>query len=805
MRLSKNRYVLLITMALCYGGLYGQIPLYNGTLVSDIGVSNNIGKANTSRNVTVDNNGNIYVVYTGSSGIRVAKSMDRGQSFLPSVSVTIFNAEPEIIVNDAGIIFVAWSELGNIMLSRSTDNGETFSAPYIVGAGFFSVHMAVFDDNIYVTDKLGEYLYYNLNNGVGTFSNTQLTRQVFADVRVDQNGVVYMQSDNPNVSLFNSFDEGSTFSRIFLRPSIRVFFSSYTLSDGPCGTFVFTGGFGDIGYKVDVSNGQGVSIPLGNNFTNEGRTLYADHRGTLIDGYQNNLGELVMNISNDQGQTFAAPVVIGQGESHNIARNPVTEDIVVVYEQSGQIYLSVYNDLLKTIKIETLSSLTNCYGDTLTIPYALTGGFDSNTDLTFYISDETGNFENKTLIGTVVTNTNGSINIQLANTILPGNQYRIQIESLADCTQSNIVDLGIYDMPYANISRSSGSICQGEDAVFLLEGTPNAEVLYTLNSVNSNVVALDASGNASVTVFGAVTDQSLSLELVENPLEGCSVPLNDTALVLINPLPRSLLQDTYLLCMNTNGTEMVTTPLVIDTFLSDTDYHFEWFFNSTILPSFSGLPAIFPSQGGEYTVEVTNITTGCYTLSNVAMVNESSPPIINPRVVTPAFARNHVVDVEVTNNASLNAISEYEFSLNNGTWVLGNGNPGGAYNYVFDEDVKLGTNTIRVRDIKGCGENEIEVIVMDYPHFFTPNGDRIHDTWNITGAISPTNYLASANIFIFDRYGKLLKQINPLGPGWDGTFNGRLMPTEDYWFVVNFIDPLDNQSKQFKAHFTLKR
>jgi large repetitive protein len=83
--------------------------------------------------------------------------------------------------------------------------------------------------------------------------------------------------------------------------------------------------------------------------------------------------------------------------------------------------------------------------------------------------------------------------------------------------------------------------------------------------------------------------------------------------------------------------------------------------------------------------------------------------------------------------------------------------------------------------------------------FFTPNNDGYHDTWNIIGiADNPT-----AKIYIFDRYGKLLKQLSPTGRGWDGTYNGRPMPSNDYWFRVEYRE--DGIEKEFRGHFTLKR
>ena len=91
----------------------------------------------------------------------------------------------------------------------------------------------------------------------------------------------------------------------------------------------------------------------------------------------------------------------------------------------------------------------------------------------------------------------------------------------------------------------------------------------------------------------------------------------------------------------------------------------------------------------------------------------------------------------------------------------------------------------------------ILIPVMGIPKFFTPNSDGINDTWNIQG-ITPS--YASSIIYIFDRFGKLIKQISPLGAGWDGTYNGQLLPADDYWFTMQLSD-----NRNIKGHFTLKR
>nr|WP_297783723.1 T9SS type B sorting domain-containing protein [uncultured Allomuricauda sp.] len=118
-------------------------------------------------------------------------------------------------------------------------------------------------------------------------------------------------------------------------------------------------------------------------------------------------------------------------------------------------------------------------------------------------------------------------------------------------------------------------------------------------------------------------------------------------------------------------------------------------------------------------------------------------------------------------------------------------------------DVPPGTNTVVINDKNGCGTTEpIEFLVVGYPKFFTPNSDGVHDNWNVYGV----EELVNPVVFIFDRYGKLLKQID-VNIGWDGTFNGRDMPSSDYWFRLDYEQ--DNEgvmvATQVRRHFSLVR
>jgi len=256
-----------------------------------------------------------------------------------------------------------------------------------------------------------------------------------------------------------------------------------------------------------------------------------------------------------------------------------------------------------------------------------------------------------------------------------------------------------------------------------------------------------------------------------------------TSLTLnVNLLPEFTIDDNYIICANTNGTEIIGPPL-IDTRLSIVDYTFEWRLNNVVIPGAidSNYLAI---QAGDYSVTVTNNITNCQRVANT-MVLESGPPVITATVISAAFADNHIVEVEALGGG------DYEYSLDNGPWQDSN---------IF-ENVSLGEHLVLVRDKYGCGFASNTVTIMDYPKYFTPNGDGYNDTWNITGINAQPN----AQIFIFDRFGKLLKQLNPSGNGWNGTFNGYNLPAADYWFTVKYMEPNGGDMKEYSAHFALKR
>jgi gliding motility-associated-like protein len=157
--------------------------------------------------------------------------------------------------------------------------------------------------------------------------------------------------------------------------------------------------------------------------------------------------------------------------------------------------------------------------------------------------------------------------------------------------------------------------------------------------------------------------------------------------------------------------------------------------------------------------------------------------------ITNAFSDNQTITITV------DGYGTYLYSLDDGPRQASN---------VF-ENVSLGEHYVTVWDSEGGVAASCDPLILtgvqiiDYPHYFTPNGDGIHDYWNIVGLSTQLN----AKIYIFDRQGKLIKQISPQSQGWDGTYNGNLMPATDYWFTVYYNEA--EAIKEFKAHFSLKR
>ena len=256
--------------------------------------------------------------------------------------------------------------------------------------------------------------------------------------------------------------------------------------------------------------------------------------------------------------------------------------------------------------------------------------------------------------------------------------------------------------------------------------------------------------------------------------------------LVVNPLPDANLGINFTLCVD--PITGIGSRIVDATPATPGNYQYIWAPTNPDVDALGNESALFDiTQGGTFSVIVTNTNTGCQSYNETITADFSSEPVtFTAVVVTPAFASGlTTIECEATGG-----FGTYEYSLNLVDWQS---------SPIFT-DLSNGTYTAYVRDLQGCNILSVSnLFAITYPNFFTPNGDGYHDTWNIFGL--DDSY--AANIYIYDRFGKLLKQISPKGIGWNGTFNGQLLPSTDYWFRIEYTEK--NIRKEFKSHFSLIR
>lgn len=198
-------------------------------------------------------------------------------------------------------------------------------------------------------------------------------------------------------------------------------------------------------------------------------------------------------------------------------------------------------------------------------------------------------------------------------------------------------------------------------------------------------------------------------------------------------------------------------------------------------------PSIVVSQEGEYGVTVANISGGAVCENKITVTVTFSK--------SPAIAKVHVEDMQLNNTVTIETATQgdYEFRLDDGDFQA---------DATF-EGVSPGVHMVTMRDVLGCGEVSEEIVVVGYLSTFTPNGDVLNETWQVEGLSA----LNTPIVTIYDRYGKLIKQMNEYDPGWDGSFNGKPLPSTDYWFKLSYLDDDGNRvyAKYLQSHFSLRR
>lgn len=147
-----------------------------------------------------------------------------------------------------------------------------------------------------------------------------------------------------------------------------------------------------------------------------------------------------------------------------------------------------------------------------------------------------------------------------------------------------------------------------------------------------------------------------------------------------------------------------------------------------------------------------------------------------------SYCQNRII----TQGACSSSFGEESFGQNFLTYRI---------NYLFSSSSNFSENII-YPGILQPEENEAELPLF-IPNGFSPNGDNINDTWTIEDIVKFQNY----SVKVINKSGGIIySEQSPNSIIWDGTFNGSIIASSDYYYVVN----IESINKTYTGSLTVK-
>lgn len=447
--------------------------------------------------------------------------------------------------------------------------------------------------------------------------------------------------------------------------------------------------------------------------------------------------------------------------------------------------------LLKEGDIITSTQTVYVYAQTATTPNCTD---EKSFKVTVFNVDELPDLiicENYTLpilkIGNYYTGSNGTGTLLHSGEVVKTSQT-IYIYSISPfsptCNDESDFVITIVDTPIAYpVPSNMTTVCD-------YDGTNDGITVFNLATLSSTLLGSQTSAEFTIQYYANQADAIAQINpIVSTNLKRIFARVSNTLTINCYDLKSISITVKKLPIINPKGgiicydskTSTLVSPYIIPSGLSAIDYTFKWL-NETgvVIGTNDTYTAILQ---GTYTLIATDNQLGCVSDPISVEVSPSEPAVISVSASN-YFLEDQMIVVEATGVGGF-----YEYQLDSGVF---------QDSPVF-QNVASGPHTITVRDKNGCGNSVAVTLIVNYPKFFTPNGDGYNDTWNIYDLKEDMN----ATIYIYDRYGKLLSQIKPSGPGWDGNYNNKAMPSSDYWFTINYLK--SGVSNEFKSHFSMKR
>ena len=324
------------------------------------------------------------------------------------------------------------------------------------------------------------------------------------------------------------------------------------------------------------------------------------------------------------------------------------------------------------------------------------------------------------------------------------------------------------------ISFSGDRICSGSATlraqasngeVYWFESQTSTSPLFIGN--NFETPTISATRSYFVEANNSFCDSSNRIEVVAE--------LDDT-------IPQfDVSQNTYILCTDIGNIDLETKN-------PQGNYNYVWRKEGELLTV--NTATLNVNSSGNYTVRAVS-DAGCESPDQNILVTISEKATITKD------------DVLITDDSENNSIRITNPNLGNGYYEYALDDEFGSYNSVgYFNNLATGIHTLYIRDANGCGTERFIFSILSYPKFFTPNEDGINDVWNIAGF--DRSFYTVSDILIYNRFGNLIYKIDKNSQGWDGTYQGKNLPSNNYWFSATLTDINGLQIKK-TGNFSLIR
>lgn len=449
------------------------------------------------------------------------------------------------------------------------------------------------------------------------------------------------------------------------------------------------------------------------------------------------------NQDNEDYAHITAPGVGIQGSWNDLQLNGGVNE----YAPQGYIveYGGMPGDPTLNISATTTIEVVTITGNTsLTLCGSGTATLEatSSNGMVYWYTDATG--------GTPIATGNTYTTPTLTTTTI----YYAEAENNNGCTTAErlAITVTVENIPTLILEENINA-CFGSSIT--IEATPSAGIVNWYTELTGGVPV--ATGNEFV--IDNITEDMIYYAEVES--NACISETREAIIITVIPLPVANPDETIVFCENT------TRPL--DAEINDTNVTYLWSTGATT-------PIITITEPGTYTATITN-EYGCETTQVFETEMLNAPEIID-------------VNISNTDEAIIIMASntqEYEYSVDGGDYQL---------SPIF-RGLRDGMHIAQARSLNGCGTDAQNFRVLLVQKFFTPNNDMINDVFTIAGF----DYYPEATVIVFDRFGKLITQLDKRNRNWDGTFNGNELPATDYWYVIK----LNKTSPEIKGHVSLIR